>query len=466
MWLTRAKDLGLLLMVAVLMAACGSDQKPEPLAECESAPRPIVFVHGFMGGGDNFANTVMRFESNGYCPAYLRTFDWNALSFDMEGHAAALSDFIDKVLEETGADQVDLMGHSAGGRLSHLFLSDAQRSPKVAHYVHTASFCGLEFPPTVPLLVLSSDEDTVLGSCTIDGAINQDIDGADHLQMVTLPEVFDAVYRFFNEGQAPATAEIAAQSEIALSGKILALGTNEPATDAQVEVYELDSETGERSASEPTARFSAKEDGSWGPFEAEPSTHYEFLVSGPGARPFHYYRQPFLRTDRLVYLRVLPESNPLLDLVLGELRYDDRSSTLVLFSANRALYYGRDSATLDGLDLVTPEMAPAPPDPTSTIAVFAYDVNGNGQTDGGPVAIGFPQLPFLAALGTEHDAEEDGRASSQFPFFRQYDAFLNASPRRRITLTMNGAVLNIPSWRAESEGVSIAVFDRAAPEKE
>ncbi len=443
----------LLLPLLLLLAACGSRQEPTALPGCEGAPRPVVFVHGFLGAGDSFANAVLRFASNGYCPAYLRVFDWNTLSFDMPANATSLADFVDQVLKEIGAQQVDLVGHSMGGRLSHDYLQE--HADQVAHYVHAASFCGLDFPDGLPVLVLSSDEDTVVGSCIIEGAENQDLDGADHLQVVTVPDAFVAMYRFFNAGQSPGTTQVVTEEVVTLAGKVLAFGTNQPATGALVEVFPLDAATGERLAPTPAARFTVAGDGAWGPFQADPSTYYEFAISEKDQRPFHYYRQPFPRSSSLVYLRILPESNPLLNLILGQVRYDDCCSSIVLFSANQALYHGRDTATLDGLELSTPEMAPPPPDPTSTIAIFIFDADEDGQTDGGPVPMGLSGLSFLPG----HDDSGEGQAPSQFPFLRMYDAFLDASTRRGLTLTMNGATLHVPTWKGASEGPSIVVFD-------
>ncbi|MCP4515968.1 MAG: hypothetical protein GY824_12170, partial [Delftia sp.] len=159
--------------------------------------------------------------------------------------------------------------------------------------------------------------------------------------------------------------------------------------------------------------------------------------TGDGMRSFHYYRQPFLRSNSLVYLRILPESDLILGRLLKDLRYNDQSSTLVYFSANRALYHGRDSATVDGLELVTPEMAPPPPHEASTIAVFILDADEDGQTDGGPVPGDLADTPFIS----------------------QYDAFLDARQRRSMTLTLNGETLHVPAWKGDSEGVIIVVFD-------
>ena len=84
---------------------------------------------------------------------------------------------------------------------------------------------------------------------------------------------------------------------------------------------------------------------------------------------------------------------------------------------------------------------PPPPDEASTIVLFILDADGDGQTDGGPV-------PGPVA---------------EFPFLQQYDMFLDTRTRRPVTLTMNGVTLKVPSWKADSEGVVIAVFDRGEP---
>ncbi len=425
---------GLVLLAVLFLAACGKSE-PTPLPGCENSPRPIVYAHGFLEAGDSFVNHMMRFTSNGYCPEYVRVFDWNTLLRDVEGSAEKLDEFIEQVLDETGADQVDLVGHSAGGGLGAQYLQE--HADKVAHYVHVASFCDAEFPDEPPLLVLSSDEDPLLGLCNIEGAQNEDLDGADHLQAITVPGSFAAMYRFFNAGQEPATTRVLPEDAITLSGKVLKFGTNFAARNTVVNVYPLEAATGERLDSAPAASFEPAEDGAWGPFQAQPGVYYEFEVTGKNMRPFHYYRQPFLRSHSLVYLRILPESDLILGQLLKDLRYNDHSSTLVFFSANRALYHGRDTATVDGLELATPAMAPPPPDDASTIAVFIFDADEDGQTDGGPVP------------GDLAD----------FSFMSQYDAFLDARQRRSMTLTLNGATLHVPAWKGDSEGVIIVVFD-------
>ena len=102
------------------------------LPECDEDRRPIVMVHGFLAAGDTYANHAMRFTSNGYCVSHLFVFDWNTLNRRTD-HTANLDAFIDWVLAATGAEQVDLAGHSAGGALSYEYLEEEPRAAKVAH---------------------------------------------------------------------------------------------------------------------------------------------------------------------------------------------------------------------------------------------------------------------------------------------------------------------------------------------
>ena len=110
-----------------------------------------MFLHGFLGSGDTWTNHAMRLSSNGYCDEHIVAFDWNTL--DQAESAGAdrvveLDARINQVLSLTGASQVDLVGHSAGGGLSYSYLEDADRAAKVAHYVH-----GLDDGPFKFLIV-------------------------------------------------------------------------------------------------------------------------------------------------------------------------------------------------------------------------------------------------------------------------------------------------------------------------
>jgi triacylglycerol esterase/lipase EstA (alpha/beta hydrolase family) len=44
--------------------------------------RPIVFVHGFAGAGDQFEHPAKLFASNGYPPSWLTNYDYNSTGAD------------------------------------------------------------------------------------------------------------------------------------------------------------------------------------------------------------------------------------------------------------------------------------------------------------------------------------------------------------------------------------------------
>ena len=70
-----------LFFSAFALSGCGSDDAPSagggtssdcPVvvkdADCDKSRRPIVFVHGTYGSGDNIAHVANLFGSNGFCP--------------------------------------------------------------------------------------------------------------------------------------------------------------------------------------------------------------------------------------------------------------------------------------------------------------------------------------------------------------------------------------------------------------
>lgn len=132
-----------------IISGCQSSFVEEQIADnkspCEKAAeegisyyRPVVVVHGFLASGDTYALQYQRFSENCYGENYVRAFDWNSTGFGAN-QSAALDAFINNVLEETGADKVDLAGHSAGGGVCYTYLSNAAYAAKVAHYAHLGS---------------------------------------------------------------------------------------------------------------------------------------------------------------------------------------------------------------------------------------------------------------------------------------------------------------------------------------
>ena len=98
------------------------DAQPLPSrAECDADHPPIVMVHGFLASSDTWGATHSVF-ANDFCAN--RFHPSIGIPRPNADHVASLDVFIDEVLEEHGADAVDLMGHSAGGGLESVILSN------------------------------------------------------------------------------------------------------------------------------------------------------------------------------------------------------------------------------------------------------------------------------------------------------------------------------------------------------
>lgn len=403
------------------------------IPECVDSHRPVVLVHGFLGAGDNYANMVQRFLQNGYCPEKLIIYDWNTQSGDVTLAVDNLSVLIDSVIESSGFSQVDLIGHSMGGLVGSMYLNRDGNVQKVAHYVHAASFPDAKFPDGAKVMTISSHGDTVVGYTEIQGAENIEIPDADHIQVITLEESFKNVYEFFNDAPPPQGSEILKEDNVRIEGKAITIGENIPVPDARVEIYPVDQDTGERATSEPISCFITDEEGRWGVFEPEKDRFYEIYFVTPGGEKFHYYRQPFLRTQHAVYLRGLGAGAGMVGSLLASIaKYSDTYSVMIMFTANQAIYYGRDSASIDGNSLATQEIA----DPKQTsLAFFFGDENQNGISD--------------LTRG----------ALSAIPFLEDIDYFIPTDARKPVRFEFNGKFLSVPNWKSESEGLGIAVFD-------
>lgn len=414
------------------------DPDPDPTeALCDSTRTPIVFVHGFLASGDTYASQVQRFVSNRYCPDWLYAFDWNTLG-NQDLARTRLDQYIDQVLAYTGAEQVHLVGHSAGGGLGYNYLSDATRAAKVSRYVHVGS--GAQSQPAgpngeVPTANLYSDADAVVAGADIPGAENERFTNLDHYEIATGAGPFEAMYRFFNEGEAPMSTEITPEAMVQLAGRVVALGANDPLNMARVRIYEVDPETGRPLRDTPDADLLTNADGHWGPWEGEAGIPYMFHVvsANPSDRPLFYFREGFVRSNPLVYLRTFPPPGNLINLLFAGIPSDDNQTVLAIFAANQSVLSGRDALTVDGFDLATSQYANAS---RTTIAYFLYD-GGDGQTSGNIHAT-FNFFPtFLVGL----------------------DYYIPTEPEASVRLEFNGRSLVVPNLKSGSEGVVIAVFD-------
>ena len=405
---------------------------------CNDTATPIVMMHGLLASGDTWVNQIMRFQSNNYCKDRLWVFDWNTLNSFTGGNSDALLDaFIDSVLAVTGANKVNLVGHSAGGGTGYSYLSNASYAAKVAHYVHIGS--GSQAAPAGPngnvptLNIFSTDDEVATSAANIPGASNLQLTGLDHYQVATSAETFDAMYKFFNNGTSPVTTQIIPQSEIQISGRAVILGENTPVSGATIKVFELNQSDGSRTSVAPVENLFADSKGNWGPISVKTNTYYEFEIFKAGERIVHYYREPFIRNNPVVYLRMLPSQFSIAGLALGTFPSNDNQSVISVFAANQAVVAGRDNLQVAGSNLSTEALSPAS---QTNIAFFLYDNNNNGVSD----------LTTISSVGLN-------------TFLKKIDMFFPGGNSNKTKIEFNSRTQFVRNYGSDSEGVVVAVFD-------
>ncbi|WP_046868577.1 alpha/beta fold hydrolase [Microvirga massiliensis] len=145
----------------------------------------------------------------------------------------------------------------------------------------------------------------VYDSPELTGATNLVLPGADHKEAARSPRAFEAMYRFILERE-PAHLDILPEARPILDGKVTGLvgnlPTNLPLEGAEVEIFAVSPDTGERLGGAAHRRVTGA-DGRWGPFEADPAAYHEFVLAAPGYPVEHIYRPPFPRSSTVLRLR-------------------------------------------------------------------------------------------------------------------------------------------------------------------
>lgn len=119
-------------------------------------PRPVVFLHGTSENIGAFVALAKELKAEGYC-TWGETYGKGGGSAqgmvpflggvtDINVSAERESEFIQQVLDTTGADKVDLVGHSQGGLLTKLIIEKLGHADQVDRVVTMgASFHGTDY---------------------------------------------------------------------------------------------------------------------------------------------------------------------------------------------------------------------------------------------------------------------------------------------------------------------------------
>jgi hypothetical protein len=406
-------------------------------AQCDSTKRPIVFIHGFLASGDTYARQIQRFVERGYCEERLFVFDWNSVSGKGKKTDSLLNVFINGILKKTGASQIDLIGHSAGGGLGRGYLIDSVNAAKVAHYIHLGSNKWFyEFPwfPNKKCLNIYSSADMVMGKMggEVEGANNHDLKDKDHYEVATSPETFYSIYRFINDENNKQLITFKKGESMLISGNAVLLGSNEPMQRAEVAIFEINKKNGARLNREPLMVLQTDSKGRWGTLLADPNAQYEFelIPAGEKGKTISYFFEPFTQTNNNVYLRGFPQSG-IISLMLGNLPAKEDQSVIVIYSSTKAMIAGRDSVTVNGVPVSSALLTPAS---KTVISSFVYD-DGDGKTSG-TLLKQYKSAPFIGGV----------------------DISLPLKRKKGNTIYYNGRILILPAVSSK-EKVLLAVFN-------
>jgi pimeloyl-ACP methyl ester carboxylesterase len=404
--------------------------------------RPVVFVHGFVGSGAQFETQALRFESNGYPAKSVAVHEYDS-TFSTETQAdvfTRLDRRIKQLLETTGSDKIDLLGHSLGTTLMQSYLtSDAKRAAKVAHYVNIDGAPAASPPGGVPTLAIWGEGSPAR---KIVGAANVYFTNQSHVQVATSPETFEQIYTFFT-GRVPATTDVVPEpgGRVQLEGRAMNFPQN-TGCGGKLQIFEVSGTTGARLHARPEATFRLNGDGSWGPFAARADRHYEFAIVRDGAATHHLYYQPFTRSDHWIRLLTSPPTGGIGDFVE---RSDHHASlTIVRYKE----WWADQSFNNDELDINGVSILNAANSPRSkrVNGIFVYDAGVDGVSHLATPIPTFFALPFLTGVD---------------------DFIPGVSPANdtiSITSITRGGrghaeVINVPNWASATDVISVQFRD-------
>jgi pimeloyl-ACP methyl ester carboxylesterase len=355
------------------------------------AKTPMIFVHGGAGSGGQFESQGLRFTSNGYPQRYVRVFEYDSTTAiaNMATLHTRLDQLIAEVKQETGKSKVDILGHSLGTTVMHLYLLDPARAANVAHYVNIDGRTGSSPPGGVPTLALWAGRGAP--GREIVGATNVTIPNQTHVEVATSVESFVEMFRFFT-GRRP-RHNISPQRHITLSGRAQLFPENTGVGDRTLQIWEVKSSTGQRKRKVATVDIAA--DGAWGPVRGlKFGRRYEFALLLAGSSTHHIYSEPLVRSDHLVRL-LTSQPNGGVNLLIER---SDRHSALTIVRYKE--FWGDQGPESDVLELNGTGVLNAATAPIAkrAIGLFAFDTGSDGASN---VTVPHPvlfSLPFLTGV--------------------------------------------------------------------
>lgn len=354
--------IGWKLVMALFLGAMVLQARSQP-----NTAVPVIFVHGNGDDSAKWIGIIWLFESNGYPADKLFAVRFphpNSRADDSRDEinrssttdeAAELSAFVTRVLIQTHARKVALVGSSRGGltirnyllhggsaNVAYALLSGTPNHGVLATdknqggefngkgnfltALNSPSSDGSEVVSGVRMMTLRSDKLDKYAQPTgiafgtpqmatgvtfegpaLRGASNVMLPNLDHRELAFYPTAFAEMYKFIT-GTSPQRRSVTPEDNPTLSGLITGFEngafTNLPVSGAHLSIYPIDTAKGIESST-PAYETTTKEDGRWGSFQAASVQEYDFDLEYQG-RHVHFYKAPLPRSTTLLNLRFMP----------------------------------------------------------------------------------------------------------------------------------------------------------------
>lgn len=415
---------------------------------------PVLFIHGGAGSASQFESQAQRFRANGYPASHIAVFEYD--SSELSAALAAqppntapllallpqINEVIDQLLLSTGAEKVNLLGHSMGTLVSQSFLANPGNAAKVASYVSLDGRGAAALPGNIPTLAIWGEyvDRTVVGAENIYPTAE---DPVGHIEAATSADSFAQIYRFFN-GEAPATSRVPdAESEhVWLAGKASLFPQNTGASGVQMEIYNVDPVTGARLSDTPLYQKEIGESGDWGPVRVEKGDSLEYALLHGDNEDQYFYREPYNQDSLLVRLNTSrPQQG------VGRLFARSANHTNLMIGRDMEFWGDQgdsnDSLTINNMEVISDFLAPL----SHRLSVlFIHDRGSDQQSDLTRPDPVFSTLPFMSGMDMYLPASATGSGTIEL----------------RLKSRRGGAdqVINVPNWSSDKvRSVSIQFRD-------
>ncbi|MFD0342337.1 esterase/lipase family protein [Streptomyces sp. NPDC127117] len=126
------------IAAASALVAALTVSAPAVAAPTASTGTPVIFVHGRNSDAGVWNTMISRFESEGDPKSRFFAWEYDTSRSTNEVLSGQLADYVSRVLDDTGAEQVDIVAHSLGSLPSRWYIKFGGGGTTVRNWVSLA----------------------------------------------------------------------------------------------------------------------------------------------------------------------------------------------------------------------------------------------------------------------------------------------------------------------------------------